>query len=132
MTSKSKGKFHQLNLNLYSKLKEQNSKNKSNLIENILQSTNLNQKNSKIGGNLSNNLNLNKNTNNTNINDNSPNGIILNYQNNSNNTNNLNGSSFKKADLIAKKYKTSKNSRICFLDLIINCLFVEIILYLKK
>jgi hypothetical protein len=115
MTSKSKGKYYQLNLNSNpnTKLKEANTKIKSNMIESLLQSSSLNQKNNKLGANVNINLNLNKNSNNINNNSNAINLANLNHTSNLNNPINPNSSSFRQGGLIAKKYKTSKNSRKC-------------------
>ncbi len=115
MTSKSKGKYYQLNLNSNQnqKLKDVNTKIKTNIIESLLQRSNLNPKNNQIGGNININLNLNKNSNNTHSH-NISNGNLANLNHTSNVNipiNPTNSSSFRQAGLIAKKYKTSKNSR---------------------
>jgi len=116
MTSKSKGKYHQLNLNSIqnSKLKDPNTKIKSNFIENLFQSSNANPKSNKIVGNVSINLNLNKNNNQNNNNTNNISNVInMNNNNllNKNNPININSGSLRQGGLFAKKFKTSKNSR---------------------
>ena len=111
MTSKSKSKYHQLNLNLnqYSKLKDGISKIKNSTIDNLYQTNQVNSKKDKAVSNININLNLNKQ--NKNIQNNLNNNPISTQKNLSNNPNITNSNSFRQAELLTKKYKTSKNSR---------------------
>lgn len=121
MTSKSKGKNYLLNINSIQnpKLKDANTQIKTSMIESLLQSSNMNQKNNKIGGHININLNLDKNSNNNNNFSNAINLANLNHTSILNNPNNPNSSSFRQGGLIAKKYKTSKNSRKLFKSMLL-------------
>ena len=120
MTSKFKDKNHQLNINLiqYSKPKDNlPQKNKLTTLDKLLhsaQSTN----NNKILSNLNINFNIQKISKNK---SNNISNISLLNQKDKKQTNEIlkNSNLFLKQEIFAKKYKTTKNSRIYFLNFLI-------------